>query len=260
MGYKYRKQYKNLSTGESALRQAQFQVIFTLVAIMSTESPIISMDCKKKERLANLYRAGKCYAQAPIQVYDRAANRHDYAHLATGKVIPHGIYDWQRNQAYISIGTSHETAGFITDNLLWWWTEFGIHHYPQAQTILILCDAGGANNYRHHIFKKQLLDLAATTGMDFVICHYPPYASKHNPIEHRVFPHLHRAMQGVVFSTYALVQELMEKTATATGLRVMVRINDHYYPTGIRTDPKEVDFQRIQTHPAVPQLSYRICA
>lgn len=255
MGYRYRKQYKNLATGQCANRQAQFQIIFTLVAIMSTQSPVISMDCKKKERLGNLHRAGRCYSQQPIQVYD-----HDYDYLSEGKVVPHGIYDLQRNEAYLSIGTNHETAGFVADNLYWWWVNFGIHHYPQARTILILCDAGGANSYRHHAFKKQMLLLAQKIGIDLVICHYPPYASKHNPIEHRLFPHLHRAMEGVVLTSYQLVKELMEKTTTSTGLKVHIRINDHYYPTGIKTTPQEVDFQRLQPHPAVPQLSYRICA
>lgn len=255
MGYKYRKQYKNLPTGQCAQRQQQFQIIFTLVAIMSTQSPIISMDCKKKERLGKLHRAGECYAQQPIQVYD-----HDYHYLSEGSVIPHGIYDLQRNEAYLSVGTNHETADFIADNLCWWWEGFGIHQYPDATTILVLCDAGGANSYRHHAFKKQMLLLAGKIGVDFIICHYPPYSSKHNPIEHRVFPHLHRAMEGVVITNYELVVELAQKTTTTTGLKVVVRINNHYYPIGIKTTAQEVDFQRIQSHPVVPHLSYRICA
>ena len=255
MGYKYRKQYKNLPTGQCVHRQAQFEIIFTLVAIMSTQSPIISIDCKKKERLGKLYRAGKCYTQQPIQVYD-----HDYHYLSQGSVVPHGIYDLQRNEAYVSIGTNHETAHFVADNLFWWWVNFGIHHYPDATTILILCDAGGANSYRHYAFKKQMLLLAERMGIDFIICHYPPYASKHNPIEHRVFPHLHRAMEGAVFTDYEFVQTLMQKTTTMTGLTLKVRINDQYYPVGIKTRAQEVDSQRVQPHPVVPHLSYRLCA
>lgn len=255
MGYRYRKQYKNLPTGQCAHRQKQFQLIFTLVAIMGSQSPIISMDCKKKERLGPLHRAGRCYAQAPVEVYD-----HDYHYLSEGCVVPHGIYDLQRNEAYLSIGTNHETADFITDNLYWWWQNFGIHQYPDARTILVLCDAGGANSYRHYAFKKQMLLLADKIGVDFIICHYPPYSSKHNPIEHRVFPHLHRAMQGVVLTDYELVLKLARKTTTTTGLKLIARINHMYYPTGIKTTAQQVDFRRIQSHPVVPHLSYRICA
>jgi len=258
MGFRYRKLSKRLATGHYESRQ--FKIIFTLVAMVSLRTPILSMDCKKKERLGNLYRAGKCYTQQPIEVYDRAANRHDYEHLAEGKVVPHGIYDLQRHQAYISIGNSHETAEFIGDNLLWWWDNFGIHHYPDADTILILCDAGGANNYRHYVFKKQMLLLAQNIGIDFIICHYPPYCSKWNPIEHQVFPHLHRAMQGIVLSGYRLVQELMQKAKTSTGLKLEVRLNDKHYQTGIKTKKEDVDVDRIQFHHQLPQLSYRIAA
>lgn len=255
MGFKYRKLSKNLATGQYKNRDAQFKIIFTLVAIMSTQAPVISIDCKKKERLGNLYRQGKCYAQGQIKVYD-----HDYQHLAEGKVIPHGIYDMQRNEGYISIGNSHETAGFIADNLLWWWDSFGVEHYPDAKTILILCDAGGGNSYRHHAFKKQMLLLAGKIGIDIIVCHYPPYSSKWNPIEHKVFPHLHNAIKGAVFSDYDLVKELMQKTKTDTGLRVVVRLNTRHYQTGIKTRKDEIDFSRIQFHPVIPELSYRLVA
>lgn len=255
MDFKYRKLSKNLPTGQYADRDKQFKIIFTLVAMMSLDSPVLSIDCKKKERLGNLYREGKCYAQGVVEVFD-----HDYQHLGEGKVIPQGIYDLQRNEGYVSIGSSHETAEFICDNLLWWWDNFGIHHYPRAQSMLILCDAGGANSYRHHAFKKYMLLLAGQIGVDILICHYPPYASKWNPIEHRLFSHVHRAMQGVVFSDYAIVKELIAKTKTDTGLKVVVRINDKSYPTGIKTSIDEIDLKRIQFHPAIAQLSYRVAA
>ena len=81
---------------------------------------------------------------------------------------------------YISIGNSSDTSEFIADNLLWRWDNFGIHHYPDAHSIIILCDAGGANSCRHHCFKKQMLQLASVIGKTLIICHYPPYASKWN--------------------------------------------------------------------------------
>jgi len=87
----------------------------------------------------------------------------------------------------------------VTDNLLWWWTQYGIHHYPDASNVLVVCDAGGANSYRHHIFKDRLLTLSTQLGISFIVAHYPPYASKWNPIEHRLFSHVHHAMSGVVF-------------------------------------------------------------
>jgi hypothetical protein len=189
-----------------------------------------------------------------------AAHRHDYAHLSLGKVIPHGIYDLQANKGYISIGSSSETAEFITDNLRWWWTEHGVHLYPDAQNILILCDAGGGNSYRHHVFKNQMLNLSSELGVSFIIAHYPPYCSKWNPIEHRLFCHVHSAMSGVVFSNYQLVKELIEKTYTNTGLSVVVRLNLKEYQKGISINKNQIDQKRILKHPNIPDLSYRIVA
>lgn len=255
MGFRYRKLSKNLATDHYAQRDKQFKIIFHLVAIMSIDSPIISIDCKKKERLGNLYRAGKTYATGKIEVYD-----HDYHNLSEGAVIPHGIFDIQNNEGYMTIGSSHETATFIADNILWWWENYGIHNYPDTRNILILCDAGGGNSYRHNAFKKAMLLLAKEIGIDFIICHYPPYASKWNPIEHRLFAHVHRAMQGVIFTDYNIVKELIQKTKTDTGLKVFVRINIKEYPTGIHTDKSEVDFSRIRFNHQIPKLSYRILA
>jgi Rhodopirellula transposase DDE domain len=144
--------------------------------------------------------------------------------------------------------------------LLWWWDNFGIHHYPHADRILILCDAGGANSYRHYLFKKQMQLLAATIGKEIIVCHYPPYASKWNPIEHRLFCHIHATMQGVVFSDYNIVKELIAKTKTKTQLKVNVRLNLKDYPTGEKIDKKDIDFSKIQFNQFIPELSYRFAA
>ncbi len=255
LNFCYRKMSKSLATGQYEQRDRQFKIIFTLVAITTQQMPVISIDGKKKERLGNLYREGKCYVQGQLQVFD-----HDYEHLSQGKIIPFGIYDMWRNQGYISIGTSHETAAFIADNLRWWWDNYAHHYYPDATSMLILCDAGGANSYRHHAFKKQMLAFAQQIGVDIYVCHYPPYASKWNPIEHRLFSHVHRAMQGVIFADYTIVKELIQKTSTDTGLTVVVRINDKQYHTGNKTAKQQVDWNRVLPHPDLPNLAYRLIA
>ena len=197
------------------------------------ETPVLSIDCKKKERLGTIYQDGKSYCQAPQESYD-----HDYSHLGNGKVVPHGIYDLQQNKGFITVGNSSETAAFIVDNLRWWWLNYGIHSYPDAKNILILCDSGGGNSYRHHAFKKELQAFAKEIGLDIIVAHYPPYASKWNPIEHRLFCHVHQAMSGEMFSDYEYVKKLIEKTSTLQGLCVIVRINLKEYLIGIKTDKK----------------------
>lgn len=83
--------------------------------------------------------------------------------------------------------TATRAAEFVVDNIEWWWEEFGKYEYRRADRILILCDSGGANGHRHHLFKKLLQELARKIGKKLVIVHYPPYCSKYNPIERRLF-------------------------------------------------------------------------
>ena len=68
-----------------------------------------------------------------------------------------------------------------------------------------------SNDSRHYIFKEDLQKLVDELGIEIRIAHYPPYCSKYNPIEHRLFPYVTRACQGVVFASVALVKELMGK-------------------------------------------------
>lgn len=149
-----------------------------------------------------------------------------------GKAIPYGIYDINKNSAYICIGTSHDTSEFVCDSIKEWWFEVGQYEYPSASSILILMDGGGSNPARHYVFKEALQKLADELGIEIRIAHYPPYTSKWNPIEHRLFPHITRAMQGILLTSHLMVKELLEKTKTKTGIKVIATITNKIYSTG----------------------------
>ncbi|MDP2179863.1 hypothetical protein [Methylicorpusculum sp.] len=84
--------------------------------------------------------------------------------------------------------------------------------------MLILCDGGGSNAANRHVFKEALQALAELLGLAIPIAHYPPYCSKHNPIEHRLFPHITRACQGIVFHTVDIApSSLWKKPRPARG-------------------------------------------
>lgn len=254
-GYRKRRPSKALATGKSPHRAEQFRLIFffaNLFACMD-HNPILSIDTKKKERLGQLDRGGKVLCQQAPLVHD-----HDYAHLSTGRVVPQALYDIKLNKGYVSIGTNNETAEMIGDSLIWWWEEFGIHLYPDAREILLFCDCGGANGYRHHAFKKELLRVAAQIGVRIVVVHYPPYCSKWNPIEHRLFSQMHHAASGKIFLSYQQVKTIFEKTQTKTGLSVEVRINNKQYQKGLKIKKDQVDYQRVLFHPQLPQFNYTI--
>lgn len=209
-------------------RDEQFHNIASLIAsYQAMGNPIISIDTKKKEYIGNLYREGHLYTTGEIVTLD-----HDFNSYADGIIIPHGIYDLNLNKGFINIGTSRDTSEFATESLRNWWNTMGQRDYPNAASILLLCDGGGSNSSRHYIFKQDLQSLVNEIDIEIRIAHYPPYCSKYNPIEHLLFPHVTRACQGVIFKSVELVKQLIEKTKTQQGLSVTVDILDKVYQTG----------------------------
>ena len=183
---------------------------------------------------------------------------HDFSSLAEGVVIPHGIYDVQRNHGYVTLGTSHDTSAFACDCLLQWWQHYGQPTYADADSLLVLCDGGGSNGSRTYLFKQDLEKLALALGIEIRVAHYPPYTSKYNPIEHRLFPHLTRACQGVIFTSVELVRDLMANTTTKTGLTVDVSVLDKVYATGRKTAPHFKEQMRVIFDDVLPQWNYTI--
>jgi hypothetical protein len=161
------------------------------------------------------------------RVYD-----HEYRHLATGVAIPHGIYDSAENFGFLTLGTSHETGALITDALARCWHWYGRFRYPQAEELLLIFDAGGANSVRSPLFREDLLHLSERLGMRLRIAHYPPYTSKWHPIEHRLFSQVESALRGIIPDSIETVRAAIQRTPTQTGLRVKTYILDKVYPLG----------------------------
>ena len=157
-----------------------------------------------------------------------------------------------------NIGTSHDSSEFACDCLRQWWNNVGQQKYPQASSILLLCDGGGSNGARTYIFKSDLEKFAAEIGLEIRVAHYPPYLSKYNPIEHLLFPHLTRACRGVIFTNIALVKELMEKASTKTGLRVTVNILDKVYQTGRKVAADFKENMKVIFDDVLPILNYSV--
>jgi len=213
----------------------------------------VSIDAKKKENIGNLYRDGKLECVETITVYD-----HDFPHLAEGKVNLYTIYDLKNNEAFVYIGTSHDTSDFVCDAIKAWWTARGKRHYPDATSLLCLADSGGSHSSRHHVFKESLQRLSNVIDMEIRMAHYPPYTSKWNPVEHRVFPHITRAMSGVVLDSVERVKVLIKKTTTTTGLKVFARVSKKVYETGKKVAVDFYDWANIQYDKILGRLNYAV--
>jgi hypothetical protein len=248
-----RQAQKKLSPKRHPQRDQQFRKIERLRAEYETSAnPVISVDTKKKEFVGNLYREGRLYTQEEVRTLD-----HDFPSTAEGVVYPHGIYDTKRNLGHINLGTSHDTSRFACDSIAHWWQTYGRAAHPEATSILLLCDGGGSNSARRYLFKYHLEQLAERLEIEIRVAHYPPGCSKYDPIEHRFFPHVTRACQGVIFTTIGLVVKKMGEARTQKGLRTTVAVLQGEYPTGEKVPPGYRKAMRILFDEALPAWNYR---
>ncbi len=240
-------------------RDRQFEVIARLKReFLDSTDPILSIDLKSRELLGNFFRKGTLWTRETIRVFD-----HDFAEFAQGVVLPHGIYDLKQNRGYIHLGTSHDTSEFACDCLKDWWERFGCVAYPTAKSLLVLCDGGGSNpadndKGQAHLFRTDVQRLVNDLGLEIRVAHYPPYASKFNPIEHRLFPHLTRVCKGVIFHSVGLVAEVMRKAKTRTGLSVVVDLLDKVYEIGRKVGQATKDAVKLVRDTVLPRWNYRI--
>jgi Rhodopirellula transposase DDE domain len=252
-GYRRRQIQKYLDMGSHEDRNAQFENIARIKRdYLDSPEPILSIDTKKRELLGTFYRDGRVYTRQGLLAFD-----HDFPSYADGVVIPYGLYDPKRNFGYLSVGTSHDTTEFACDSIAWWWENYGRSLYPDAHSMCLLCDGGGSNSADKYLFKEDLQKLADRLGREIRIAHYPPYCSKYNPIERRLFPHVTRACQGVIFDSVATVKRLLEKTRTATGLGVVVEVLEKVYQTGRKYAEGFKKEMKIVFDEYLPKWNYR---
>ncbi len=157
----------------------------------------------------------------------------------------------------MNIGVSKDTSEFACDSIRIWWENHGKFRYPNSTSILILADGGGSNSSRHYIFKEDLQNLADEIGVEIRMAHFPPYTSKWNPVEHRLFPHITRSLKGVILKSHDYVKELIENTTTLTGLKVKAHIIKKIYKTGRKYADNFKETMRIVFDDCLGQWNYR---
>ena len=212
--------------------------------------PILSIDTKKKEILGNFFAPGQAWTDGRVIVQD-----HDFV-TAQQRLVPYGVYDVQRNEGLMLLSRGADTCELACDALWRWWLRMGQRHYAYAPRLLVLCDCGGSNGARQHRFKEELCRLATDLRKDLQVAHYPPGCSKYNPIEHRMFCHVSRALQAVVLKSMQVARQFIARTTTAQGLRVIAEIARRSYVKGIKATRHFLEHNSIQYASFLPQLNY----
>jgi transposase len=221
-------------------RDAQFRHINAVITqFRDAGDPVVSVDAKKKEQLGPYHRDGRSWRPAgdPVRVRD-----HDFPDEELGKITPYGVYDITANRGFAVVGTSCDTAAFAVSTLRLWWQREGSLRYPAARRLLVTCDAGGSNSCTSRLWKDQLAVLAAGTGLEIVVCHFPPGTSKWNKIEHRLFCHITRTWRARPLMTAGDAVAGIAATITGQGLKCTAVLDQAVYPRGMQISGQRMKY------------------
>ena len=246
-----RQAFKDETACHFPQRDEQFRHLGELRAHYERQGwPILSIDTKKKEILGNFFAPGRAWTNGRVIVQD-----HDFV-TAEQRLVPYGVYDVQRNEGLMLLSRGADTCELACDAIWRWWQRLGRQHYAYAPRLLVLCDCGGSNGARQQRFKEELCRLATDLRKDLQVAHYPPGCSKYNPIEHRMFCHVSRALQAVVLKSMQVARQFIARTTTAQGLRVIAEIARRTYVKGLKATRHFLDHNPIQYASFLPQLNY----
>lgn len=228
LGFSMQSARKTLEGKQHPDRDAQFKHINdTVTAAISAAEPAISIDTKKKELIGEFKNAGAEWH--PLGKPPRV-NTHDFPSMASGKAVPYGVYDIADDSGMVSVGIDRDTAQFSVAAIRAWWEQFGHERYPNAKRLVITADCGGSNGNRTRLWKTELQKLANETGLEIVVCHFPPGTSKWNKIEHRMFSFISKNWRGQPLVSHEVIINLIAGTSTSTGLKLYARLDTNPYP------------------------------
>jgi hypothetical protein len=210
---------------------------------MAQGLPVVSVDTKKRELVGDFKNGGQEWqpkgSPEPVRV-------HDFLDKDLGKVIPYGVYDTGRNEAWVSVGVDHDTAEFAVATLERWWREMGKKAYPTATKRLLTADGGGSNAPRTRLWRVELQRFADASGLDVSVCHFPPGTSKWNKIEHRLFSQITANWRGRPLVSREAVVALIRATTTRTGLRVRAKLDTRAYVVKKEVTPEQLKRVRLR--------------
>lgn len=253
--YSLRVNRKTIAETQHPDRNRQFELIADFrKRFEDAGCPILSMDTKKKELIGNFRNQGRAWGTKPEDV-----NQHDFRSHASAIVSPYGLYEPIQNRGTIIIGLSCDTPEFAVDCLDTWISKLGWTAYPAMRKILLLCDSGGSNGYRPRFWKYGLYHkVARGHGITVTVCHYPPGASKWNPIEHRLFSFISMEWAGHPLRSLNIMTNYIQATTTQTGLKVTALVNERNYAKGKKVPDRLFREIPIKSHSELSLWNYTI--
>jgi transposase len=256
MGYSLQSTRKRLEGASHADRNGQFERIAAWTTAMQRKrAPVISVDTKKKELIGQFSNKGREWRPKGDA---ESVNVHDFPSAGDGKAVPYGIYDVGRNEGFVHVGITKDTAEFAVNTIRRWWTRLGSRRYPRSRSIFITADCGGSNGHRCRLWKAELQKFADDTGLRVRVAHYPPGTSKWNKIEHRLFSQITANWRGRPLTSHQTVVDLIGATTTTTGLKVYAYLDKKVYKGGRDVSDDEMETLRIKREAFHGEWNYTI--
>lgn len=255
MNYSLKANRKTIAETQHPERNQQFEIIADMKKrFADLGQPVISVDSKKKELIGNFKNPGRTWEKEPERVFT-----HDFRSMAVGIANPYGIYDPRANNGTIVVGTSYDTPAFAVDSIELWLISFGWQQYPNIKQLLILCDSGGSNSYRARAWKHGLYSkICLAYGISITVCHYPPGASKWNPVDHRLFSFISINWAGKPLRSYEIMLNHIRNTTTQQGLEVDAILNENKYEKGIKISDAQMNEINLTNNQQLPPWNYTI--
>ena len=219
-------------------RNTQFEYINSKTKLFQKQNqPVISVDTKKKENIWNYKNEWREYHkkwQAPeVKVYD-------FIDKKLWKVAPYWVYDIANNKWWVNVGISWDTAQFAVESIRQWYHKMWKNAYPKARKIFINADWWWSNWHRVKLWKIELQKLANELDLTIHVSHFPPWTSKWNKIEHRMFSFITKNWRWKSLVDRMTVINLIGSTKTKQWLEIKARLDERIYKTWIKVSDNEL--------------------
>ncbi len=255
-GYSLQVKVKSFERLSVEKGDAQFRHINEEVKSFAKDGdPVISVGTKKKELVGDFKNAER----TRIKPGDpREANAYDFRSMAIEMAIPCGIYNETENDGLVNIGNDQNTSEFSVETVRQWWSMIGKHLYPDAKKLLICAEGDGSNGSRDRGWKIHLQELANQIDIPITVCHYPPWTSKWNRIEHSMFSFISMNWKGKPPVNYETIVKLIGSTETKNGLKVAVSEAKNKCPIGTKFSDEDLAKVNLEPNSLHPKWNYTL--
>ena len=211
----------------------------------SEETVRLSIDTKATVKIGPFSRGG--YSRTGTEGSD-----HDFK--PTGKLTPFGLFEPATNALDLYFSASKVTSDLMVDCLEDWWRR-NRERLIAKKTLLLDLDNGPENHSRRSQFIKRLIGFSWSYQVRVVLCYYPPYHSKYNPIE-RCWGILENYWRGELLSSEEAVLGYAASMTYNGKHPHVVKVAEEYH-SGVRLTRKELDQLEpfLQRTPGLPKWS-----